>query len=92
MNNNKIIKKIYREGGRELTVGEGRLGGRGRHGGRGRAGGPYWQPVVGGVMVNMATVSRRTGDGRPVRRTVAMRAPGFGGGRLYCSHAPSHRR
>ena len=33
MNNNKIIKKIYREGGRELTVEEGRLGGRGRHGG-----------------------------------------------------------
>ena len=35
-------------------------------------------PVVGGVMVNMATV--------------ATRAPGFGGGRLYCSHAPSHHR
>ena len=33
-----------------------------------------------------------TRDGRPVRRTVAMHAPGFGGGRLYCSHAPSRRR
>ena len=40
----------------------------------------------------MATVPRRTGDGRPVRRTVAMRAPGFGGGMPYCSHAPSHHR
>ena len=49
-------------------------------------------PVVGGVMVNMATVPRRMGDGRPIRRTVAMRAPGFGGGRLYCSHAPSRHR
>ena len=49
-------------------------------------------PVVGDVTVNMATVPRRTGDGRPVRRTVASRAPGFRGGRLYCSHAPSHHR
>ena len=35
--------------------------------------------VVGGVMDNMATVPRRMGDGRPIRRTVATRAPGFGG-------------
>ena len=47
-------------------------------------------PVVGDVSVNMARVPRRTGDGSPVRRTVAMHALGFGGGRLYCGHAPSH--
>ena len=43
-------------------------------------------------MVNMATVPRRTGDARPVRRTVAMPVPGFGGSGLYCGHAPSYHR
>ena len=43
-------------------------------------------------MILMATVPRRTGDGRPVLRTVAMRSPGFGGGRVRCSHAPSRHR
>ena len=40
----------------------------------------------------MATVSRRTGDGWPVRRPVAIPVPGFGGSGLYCGHAPSYRR
>ena len=40
----------------------------------------------------MATVPRRTGDGWPVRRPVAMPVPGFGGSGLYCGHAPSYRR
>ena len=43
------------------------------------------------VMGSMATVSRRARDDRPVRGTVATSAPGFGGGRMYCSHVPSHR-
>ena len=54
--------------------------------------GPYRRPVVDGVRVGMATVPRRTGDGRPVRRTVAMHSPGFGGGRVCCSHAKSRHR
>ena len=49
-------------------------------------------PVVGDVEVNTATVPRRTGDGWPVRRPVAMPVPGFGGSGLYCGHAPSYRR
>ena len=40
----------------------------------------------------MATVPRRTGDGWPVRRPVAMPIPGFGGIGLYCGHTPSYRR
>ena len=40
----------------------------------------------------MATVSRRTGDGWPARRPVAMPVPGFGGSGLYCGHAPSYHR
>ena len=40
----------------------------------------------------MATVPRRTGDGWPVRRPVAMPVPGFGGSGLYCGHAPSYHR
>ena len=47
-------------------------------------------PVVGDIEVNMATVPRRTGDGWPVRRPVAMPVPGFGGSGLYCGHAPSY--
>ena len=49
-------------------------------------------PVVGDIEVNMATVPRRTGDGWPVRRPVAMLASGFGGSGLYCGHAPSYHR
>ena len=49
-------------------------------------------PVVGDIEANMATVPRRTGDGWPVRRPVAMPVPGFGGSGLYCGHAPSYRR
>ena len=49
-------------------------------------------PVVGDVEVNTATVPRRTGDGWPVRRPVAMPVPGFGGSGLYYGHAPSYRR
>ena len=49
-------------------------------------------PVVGDIEANMATVPRRTGDGWPVRRPVAMPASGFGGSGLYCGHAPSYRR
>ena len=49
-------------------------------------------PVVGDIGANMATVPRRTGDGWPVRRPVAMPVPGFGGSGLYCGHAPSYRR
>ena len=44
------------------------------------------------VTGNVATVLRRARDGRPVRRTMATPVPGFRGGRLYCGHAPSHRR
>lgn len=40
----------------------------------------------------MATVPRRTGDGWPVRRPVAMPVPGFGGSGPYCGHAPSYHR
>ena len=47
---------------------------------------------MGDIEANMATVSRRTGDGWPVRRPVAMPVPGFGGSGLYCGHAPSYRR
>src|SRR4051812_23574028 len=32
------------------------------------------------------------GTGLPHTAHCARRAPGFGGGRLHCSHAPSHRR
>ena len=49
-------------------------------------------PVVGDIEANMATVPRRTGDGWPVRRPVAMPVPGFGGSGLYCGHAPSYHR
>ena len=48
--------------------------------------------VVADIEANMATVPRRTGDGWPVRRPVAMPVPGFGGSGLYCGHAPSYRR
>ena len=48
--------------------------------------------VVGDVEARMATVTSRTGDGRPVRRPVAMPASGFGGSGLYCGHAPSYLR
>ena len=49
-------------------------------------------PVVGDIEANMATVPRRTGDGWPVRRPMAMPVPGFGGSGLYCGHTPSYRR
>ena len=49
-------------------------------------------PVVGDIEANTATVPRRTGDGWPVRRPVAMPVPGFGGSGLYCGHAPSYHR
>ena len=49
-------------------------------------------PVVGDIEANMATVPRRTGDGWPVRRPVAMPVPGCGRSGLYCGHAPSHHR
>ena len=49
-------------------------------------------PVVGDIEANMATVPRRTGDGWPVRRPVAMPVPVFGGSGLYCGHTPSYRR
>lgn len=42
-----------------------------------------------GVMIRMATVPCRTGDVRPVWRTVAMLVPRFGGGRVHYSHVPS---
>ena len=48
--------------------------------------------VAGDIEVNMAKVPRRTRDGRPVCHTVATLTPGFGGGRLHCSHAPYYRR
>ena len=47
-------------------------------------------PVVGDIEANMATVSRRTGDGWPVGRPVAIPIPGFGGSGLYCGHALSY--
>ena len=47
-------------------------------------------PLVGDIEVDMAIVPRRTGDGWPVRRPVAMPVSGFGGSGLYCSHAPSY--
>ena len=37
----------------------------------------------------MATVPSRAGDGRPVRRPVAMPASGFGGSGPHCGHTPS---
>ena len=40
----------------------------------------------------MATVPSRTGDGRPVRRPVAMPASGFGGSGPHCGHTPSCHR
>ena len=46
---------------------------------------------MGDIEANMAKVPRRTGDGWPVRRPVAMPVPGFGGSGLYCVHAPSYR-
>ena len=49
-------------------------------------------PVVGDIEANMATVPRRTGEGWPVRRPVAIPVPGFGGSGLYCGHAPSYHR
>ena len=49
-------------------------------------------PVVGDVGANMDTVQRRTGDGWPVRRPVAMPVPVFGGSGLYCGHVPSYHR
>ena len=48
--------------------------------------------VMGDIEANMATVPRRTGDGWPVRRPVAMPASGFRGSGLYCGHTPSYRR
>ena len=48
--------------------------------------------VVGDVEASMATVPSRTGDGRPVRRPVAMPVPGFGGSGLHWGHAPSYHR
>ena len=47
---------------------------------------------MGDIEANMATVPRRTGDGWPVRRPVAMPGLGFGGTGLCCGHAPSYRR
>ena len=47
---------------------------------------------MGDIEANTATVPRRTGDGWPVRRPVAMPVPGFGGSGLYCGHAPSYCR
>ena len=47
--------------------------------------------VVGDIEANTATVPRRTGDGWPVRRPMAIPVPGFGGSGLYCGHAPSYR-
>ena len=47
-------------------------------------------PVVGDIEANMATVSRRTGNGWPVRRPVAIPASRFGGSGLYHGHAPSY--
>ena len=47
---------------------------------------------MGDIEANMATVPRRTGDGWPVRRPVAMPVPGFGGSGPYCDHAPSYHR
>ena len=47
---------------------------------------------MGDIEASTATVPRRMGDGRPVRRPVAMPVPGFGGSGLYCGHAPSYRR
>ena len=40
----------------------------------------------------MAIVPSRTGDGRPVRRPVAMPASGFGGSGPHCGHTPSCHR
>ena len=48
-------------------------------------------PVVGDIEANMATMSRRTGDGWPVWRPVAIPVPGFGGSGMYCGHAPSYQ-
>mgnify|MGYP000950714695 CR=1 FL=1 len=42
-------------------------------------------------MGSMATVSRRVEASAGYARTVATLSPGFGGGRLLCSHAPSRR-
>ena len=44
------------------------------------------------VEASMATVPSRTGDGRPVRPSVAMPASGFGGSGPHCGHTPSCRR
>ena len=46
---------------------------------------------MGDIGANMATVPRRTGDGWPIRRPVAMPVPGSGGSGLYCGHTPSYR-
>ena len=40
----------------------------------------------------MATVPSRTGDGRPIRRPVAMPASGFGGSGPHCGHILSCHR
>ena len=45
-------------------------------------------PVVGDIEVNMATVPRRTGDGRPLRRPVAM--PAWDSGVVGCTAATPH--
>ena len=45
--------------------------------------------AVGDVEASMARVPSRTGDGRPVRRPVAMPASGFGGSGPHCGHTPS---
>lgn len=61
----------------------------------GRTNTPSWGhdcSALGDVMVNVAIVPRRVGDGRPVRCTVATLTPGFGCGMRHCSHTPSHRR
>ena len=42
-------------------------------------------------MGSVVTVLCWARDGHPVRYTMAMFVPGFRGGRLYCSHALSHR-
>ena len=44
---------------------------------------------MGDVEASMATVPSRTGDGRPVRRPVAMPASRFGGSGPHCGHTPS---
>ena len=53
--------------------------------------GPHWQPIVDDI--GSTWEQCRVGRIMATRTAhCARRAPGFGGGRLHCSHAPSHRR